>query len=163
MEDDHQLVVGSEGETLALFVRLLGGRKRETRLTGEKRLPVHEGRRVFLHHAEKLREDAADRPDVDSRAVVFLKQDDLRGSVPPSNDVTRKFPLHLSSELSRLDESAAHIFFLLFCLVFRGGNFFVTAVAHLRILILSILTFDCLFSGLLLFFVPLALQLGEDN
>ena len=44
----------------------------------------------------KLGEDAAGAPDVDLGPIAFLKQDDLRWSVPSGDYVVAQTPLHLS-------------------------------------------------------------------
>mmetsp|Transcript_116188 Transcript_116188/g.369735 ORF Transcript_116188/g.369735 Transcript_116188/m.369735 type:complete len:359 (-) Transcript_116188:538-1614(-) len=45
-----------------------------------------------LEHAQELRVDAADGPDVDGGGVILLQQDQLGGAVPPGDHVSRQVP-----------------------------------------------------------------------
>lgn len=92
---------------MLLFSSLIG-RKREARLSREKRLSVKVCRGTFLHHTQKFSENAADRPDVDSRAVFFFKEDKLGCSVPSCDDVTRQFSLKVFTLVFSSFQSLSH-------------------------------------------------------
>ena len=68
-----QLVIGAEWEPFPLLGRVFGRREWEAGLAGEKRLSVHESRRIFTHHAEQFSENAANSPDIDSWAVILFE------------------------------------------------------------------------------------------
>ena len=51
----------------------------------EKRRSIQESRRILFDHIHKLSEDASDAPNINSRSVVFLKQDKFRSSIPTCN------------------------------------------------------------------------------
>ena len=55
--------------------------------TREQRLTIEDGSIILSHHAEQLSEYAAYRPDIYSRSVRILHQDDFRGTIPPCNDM----------------------------------------------------------------------------
>jgi len=69
---------------LVLVVR----RQREARGPREQRPSVHQVRP--LQHPQQLGIDATHRPYIDGVGVVFLQQDQLRGTVPPRDDVPRQ-------------------------------------------------------------------------
>lgn len=127
--------------------------KREARFAGEKGASVHVSRGTLLHHAKQLTENAANRPHIDCRAVIFLEKDQLRSAVPSRDDMAGKLSLHVFSEflclLELCHELLAHLllnlrfFILLFQLIsdshatrrnitrFDGG---VLHAAHLDVL-----------------------------
>ena len=106
-ENDSELVLVAKREARALLGGVLGWRERETALSRKQWVSVHEGGCIFLHHAEQLSENAADGPDVDSRAVVLFKQDNFGGSVPSGDDVARELSLHVSARVLRLYQAVA--------------------------------------------------------
>ena len=99
LEDDRKLIVGAKRETLSLFGRIFGWRQGKARLAREERLPVHESRCVFLHHAEKFSEDAPYGPNVNSWSVIFLEKNNFGGSIPSGDHMTRQFAFHISARI----------------------------------------------------------------
>ena len=72
---------------LVLLVPL--GREREAAAPGEERLHAPVG----LQRLQQLREDAADRPNIDLGVVVVLQQNQFRSAVPASYDVLSQLPI----------------------------------------------------------------------
>ena len=75
IKDHCKLVITSDRETIGLDTGMSIWGKWEARLTREEWLTVHVSRCTLLHHTEKLSEDAAYRPHVNSLTVVFLQED----------------------------------------------------------------------------------------
>lgn len=121
LENDCQLVLVGEREAVSLLGRLLVWGEREAGLAGEQRLSVKVGGSVLLHHSQKLSEYASDRPHINGRPVVFLKQDKFRSSVPSGHNMPCQLSLHVLPLILCSYQSMLDVLFLLFkglCLLF---------------------------------------------
>mmetsp|Transcript_13566 Transcript_13566/g.24412 ORF Transcript_13566/g.24412 Transcript_13566/m.24412 type:complete len:200 (-) Transcript_13566:493-1092(-) len=93
IENHVQLVVLPPGVIAVVCLVLVVRRQREAGGAREEGSPVL--RLGAFQHAQQLGIDAAHRPNVDGLGVAFLKQDQLRRSVPAGHHVAGEEPLQL--------------------------------------------------------------------
>lgn len=104
LENNSELVIFGDWETVSLDSSVSIWAKREARLSWEQRSAVHVRWSTLLHHAKKFAENATDGPHIDGWTVVFLEQNQLRSAIPPGHDVASQLALHVFTHLLCLFE-----------------------------------------------------------
>lgn len=97
---------------MTLFRWILRRREGEAGFAWEEWLALRDTWRVLLHHTHQLSKDASNSPHIDSWAVIFLKEDDLRGTIPPGLHMSCQLSLHISPCILSLDQFRSHLLLL---------------------------------------------------
>jgi len=99
---------------VTLFCRVFRRREGEAGLSWEQWLALCDTWRVLFHHAHELGKDTPDRPDINTRAIVFLEQDDLRSSIPSGLHMSCQLSLHISASILSFDQLRSHLLLLFY-------------------------------------------------